>query len=269
MNNKFKVIALDIDGTITKSDRTTSKRNIKTIEKLQQNGYIVGLASGRPVEDIINKYQSWEMKKQFDFIIGWNGCQLYDNKTKQLYEYNLLSRNDIKEIIEFMKEFDCTINMYLPGIYLSSKETDRAWFSAFNNKRTFVVCNNIEKYYEKPNGGIMFRTTKQEMPKIENKILTIKNKNYIGFKTQPDLMEFSHKESNKGYALRKYCEIKNISLDECMAFGDTTNDNEMLKCCYGVCMKNGSDDTKNCAKIITEIECDDDGFSEFIDKHIL
>ena len=82
-------------------------------------------------------------------------------------------------------------------------------------------------------------------------------------------MEFSNKDCNKGYALRKYTEIYNIDLNDCMAFGDTTNDNEMLKICNGVCMKNGSEDTKRCAKIITDIECDDDGFSDFIEKHIL
>lgn len=267
--NKYKLISADIDGTITKSDHTTSFRNIQTIEKLRSLGYLFGLASGRPVEDIINKYKEWNMTKQFDFLIGWNGCQLYDDSTKSFYNYNYLSSQDIKEIIEFMSEFDCTINMYSPGIYLSSKETDRAWYSAFKNKRKFVVEENVENYYKESNGGIMFRTTLEQMPIIENKIKEqLINKNYVGFKTQADLMEFAHKECNKGYALQKYCELHNIPLDECMAFGDTTNDNEMLKICYGVCLKNGSTDTKSCAKIITDIECDNDGFSDFIEKHI-
>ena len=269
MENKFKLIVADIDGTITKSDRTTSKRNIDAIEKLRDTGYIFGLASGRPIDDVSNKYKLWNMRNQFDFIIGWNGCQLYDDKTNKLYEYNLMSENDLKETIEFMDEFDCTINMYSPGIYLSSKETDRAWYSAFKNKREFVVDGNKERYYEKPNGGIMFRTSPDNIPTIEEKLKTLKKKNYVGFKTQPDLIEFCHKDCNKGYALRKYCEIYGISLQNCMAFGDTSNDNEMLKICYGICMKNGSLDTKSCAKIITEVECDEDGFSEFVEKHIL
>ena len=269
MKNKFKLIVADIDGTITKSDRTTSKRNIDAIEKLMDQGYLFGLASGRPVDDVIKKYEQWSMKKQFDFIIGWNGCQLYDHKTQKLFEYNLMSQNDLKETIEFMKEFDCTINMYSPGIYLSSRETDRAWYSAFKNKRTFVVEENIEKYYKKPNGGIMFRTDPNNIPIIEEKLKKLKGKNYVGFKTQPDLMEFCHKDCNKGYGLKKYCEMYGISLDDCIAFGDTTNDNKMLECCYGVCMKNGSLDTKSCAKIITEVECDDDGFADFIERHLL
>ena len=267
--NKYKLIIADIDGTITATDHTTSKRNIDTIQRLRNNGYLFGLASGRPVEDIIGKYKDWNLEKQFDFLIGWNGCQLYDDSTSKQYNYNYLSPEDIKEIIEFMKEFDCTINMYSPGIYLSSKETDRAWYSAFKNKRTFVVEENAEEYYKNPNGGIMFRTTTEQMPIIEEKISKLKNKNYVGFKTQEDLMEFAHKDCNKGYVLKKYCELHDISLDDCIAFGDTTNDNEMLKICYGVCLKNGSEDTKRCAKIITDIVCDEDGFADFVEKHIL
>ena len=115
----------------------------------------------------------------------------------------------------------------------------------------------------------MFRTTLQQMPIIEEKISKLKGKNYVGFKTQADLMEFAHKDCNKGHALKKYCELHDIDLNDCIAFGDTTNDNEMLKICYGVCLKNGSEDTKRCAKIITDTICDEDGFADFVEKHIL
>lgn len=270
MFENIKVIAADIDGTITRSDHSTSKVNTEAIEKLREHGYLFGLASGRPVEDIDKKYLEWGLNKQFDFIIGWNGCQLYDDKTKKSYNYNYLKKEEIKEIIEFMDEFDATINMYKPGKFYSSKESNRAIFSAYRIKREFVLINNIEDFYDTDNGGIMFRTTVELMPKIEEKVKKyLSNKNYAGFKTQEDLMEFANKSCNKGYALKKYCELNGISLDDCIAFGDTTNDNEMLKVCYGVCMKNGSDDTKACAKQISDIECDDDGFAKFAYKYLL
>lgn len=266
----IKVICCDIDNTITDSKHNTSQRNINTITKLRNKGYLFGLASGRPVQDIMNKYKEWNLEKQFDFLIGWNGCQLYDDSTKQIYKYNYMSAEDIKETIEFMSQFDCAINMYYKDEYHSSRKTDEAWYSAFRNKRKFIVEENIKNFYKEANGGIMFRTKLEEMPLIEEKIeKELKNKNYVGFKTQVDLMEFAHKSSNKGYALKKYLELHNISENQCVAFGDTTNDNEMLKMCYGVCLKNGSEDTKRCAKIITDIECDHDGFSDFVDKHIL
>jgi len=267
---KFKVIAADIDGTITKYDHTTSKINIEAIRKLHKSGYLFGLASGRPVQDLMNKYKEWNLDFQFDFIIGWNGCELYDDKTKKTYKYNYLSTKDIKEIIKFMSSYDCNIHMYLDNKYLSSKETDRAWYSAFKNKREFVVVENIEEFYKKPNGGIMFRASEEEIRKIEFDIKDkIIDKDYVGFKTQSTLIEFAHKDCNKGYALNEYCKLHNIPLNECIAFGDTSNDNQMLSICYGVCLKNGSNDTKSCAKIITDKDCDNDGFADYVSKHLL
>ena len=54
-----------------------------------------------------------------------------------------------------------------------------------------------------------------------------------------------------------------------MAFGDTTNDNEMLKMAgWSVCLKQGSDDTKACADVITDYTNDEDGFGRYILDHV-
>lgn len=266
----IKLLVSDIDGTIAKKDHTTSPKVVETIEKCRDSGYLFGLASGRPVEDVLNKYQEWHMREQFDFIIGWNGCQLYDNKAKKTYQYNYLTKDELKEIVEFMSKYDCVITMYDHKQYLSSRETERAVFSAYKVNREFVATDNLEMFYKEDNGGIMFRTLANDMPEIEKDIEEhLCNKNYRGFKTQADLMEFANKDCNKSLALKKYCEMYDISLDDCMAFGDTSNDNELLACCTGICMLNGSLDTKACAKIITDVDCENDGWSHFVEDNLL
>ena len=53
-----------------------------------------------------------------------------------------------------------------------------------------------------------------------------------------------------------------------MAFGDTTNDHTMLEpSCVGVCLKNGSDDTKAIADIITDYPCDEDDWARFMEMY--
>lgn len=272
MKSKFKAIVSDIDLTMVRRDHTISQRNLDAIVKARQAGYLFGLASGRPLEDVLKKYQEWNLEKQFDFIVAWNGCQLYDNETQKEYRYNFLTPQELKEIIEFMSQFDCSVNIYKQNIYMTDRESNRAWYSAFKNKRELVIQEDITKFYKEECGGIMFRTTLEDMPTIEKEIqekINSKDYAYAGFKTQPDLMEFANKNCSKGYALQKYLELKNIPLDECIGFGDTSNDNEMLQMCYGVCMLNGSDDTKACAKQITELDVDNDGFADYIEKHLL
>lgn len=269
MYRNIKLISSDIDGTIVDKSHEITFKTVETIKKIQDRRIIFGLASGRPVEDLLNKYKSWGLDKQFDFIIGYNGGELYDSITNIKYEFNKLKKEWIKEIIELMEPFDANIHMYKPGIYLSSKESDRAWFSAFKNSRKFVVVDNIDEFYKDDNCGLMFRCKEEIMPKIEEKFSNLIDKPYIGFKTQSTLFEFSSKESNKGYALKEYLKIKQIDANDVLTMGDTTNDNKMLQIGHGICMKNGSDDTKACAEFITKKTDEEEGFRDFIEEYIL
>ena len=269
MNKKYKVVVTDIDDTLTPVRTNPDPYTVETLEKLMSNGYLLGLASGRPAKDIQNKYKEWNVSRQFDFLIGWNGADLWDIRNNMKYQYNLLKKEWIKEIIEFMSEFDCSIHMYYDDLYLSSKMSDKAWYSAYKNKREFVVTDDISDFYREDNAGIMFRCRMDQMPEIHKKFKTLEDKEYYGYNTQPDLVEFSHRNCNKAEALKKYCELNDITLEEVISFGDTTNDAQMLKISHGVCLLNGSDDAKQAAKQISEYPCDQDGFARYINTYIL
>ena len=44
----YKLIVLDVDGTMLTSNRELTKRTIQTLRKVQQMGIRIALASGRP-----------------------------------------------------------------------------------------------------------------------------------------------------------------------------------------------------------------------------
>ena len=269
MFDNIKVIADDIDGTLAKTAVNPSAYTLDTIRDLQDAGYLFGLASGRPADDVVNKYKVWGAARQFDFIIGWNGCELIDLHENKKYQYNKLKKEWIKEIIDFMAEFNANIHMYLPGVYIASSDTDKAWYSAYKNSRKYIVTDDISIFYKEDNCGIMFRYDLKYDEAIHEKLKTLKDKPYIGFNTQKDLLEFSHKDSNKGYALKQYCALQGISIDDVLSFGDTDNDNEMLRISNGVCLKDGNENTKKLAKYVTEEGCEDDGFAKFIRRYVL
>ncbi|MPM62035.1 Phosphatase YwpJ [bioreactor metagenome] len=84
------------------------------------------------------------------------------------------------------------------------------------------------------------------------------------------MLEFSDRRVSKAVALEQFCLINQLPLSKVVAFGDMSNDNEMLECSgWGVCMINGSDDTKAIAQDITEFSNDEDGFAHYMEKHYL
>ncbi|MEE3426132.1 MAG: HAD hydrolase family protein [Erysipelotrichaceae bacterium] len=54
MFENIKVIVSDIDGTLCAAGEKPSKETIETIEELRKRGYLFGLASGRPADDLVN-----------------------------------------------------------------------------------------------------------------------------------------------------------------------------------------------------------------------
>ena len=60
----YKLIALDMDGTLLKEDKTISNRTKETIEKAREKGVRVVLASGRPIEGLSKYLEELDLCKQ-------------------------------------------------------------------------------------------------------------------------------------------------------------------------------------------------------------
>ena len=269
MFENIKVIVSDIDGTLCAAGEKPSKETIETIEELRKRGYLFGLASGRPADDLVKKCKDWGVSSQYDFIIGWNGCELLDFSDDSFYQFNKLKKEWLKEIVDLISQYPVNIHMYLPGRYIASNDTDKAWYSAYKNSREYTVADDYSIFYQDDNCGIMFRYDVKDDQMIRDALKVFEGRDFIYFNTQKDLMEFSHKDSNKGYALKKYCEKHQISLDDVLAFGDTDNDNEMLRICHGVCLKDGNENTKKLCEYVTDKICVEDGFADFIKRYLL
>lgn len=270
MKDKLRLVLCDIDSTLTTSDHILTDKTKQVIDTLHQQGIYFGIASGRPLDEIAEKAQIWGFDYDFDILIGMNGSELWDGIQKQEFGYYKLKRDWIKEIIELMSIFESNYFIYKDG-YLLSKDIDATMLRSAksSNKEIKVIHDDCELYAEE-NAKIMFRVKEEIMPKIEDYLDKHPSKFYKGFKTQATLMEFADRRISKAYALQQFCTMNQLSLDSVASFGDTTNDNEMLKISgLGVCMINGSDDTKAIADVITEKSNDEDGFADYVETYLL
>lgn len=269
MKKNIKLVICDIDSTLVTSDHILTKKTKAVIDALHEQGVYFGIASGRPIDEIAGKAKQWGFDYEFDILIGMNGSELRDNIHHQDYEYYLLKKEWIKEIIAFMEPFDANYFIYQDGYLLSRRMDDMMKKSAKSSNKEVIVAKGPDAFYERANAKIMFRVKEEVMPEIEAYIAKHPNPYYKGFKTQTTLMEFADGRISKAYALERFCELNDLSLQEVAAFGDTTNDNEMIKVSgLGVCMINGSDDTKALANEITEKSNDEDGLAHYIENHL-
>ena len=263
----IRLVLCDIDGTLYDWDRILSPRTIADINRLHEEGYAFGIASGRPYEELIHYAEDWGFSFPFDIIIGLNGAELYIERTRKLYSYYKLSRETLKKTLEVMSRFEANPFMYWHGKLLAVKMDAMIIKSSKTSQREIVIAKDPSELYAEENVKIMFRMSEEETARAEAWLAEHPDPDYAAFKTQSTLIEFMDPRLSKGFAIREMQKLREYEPHEILAFGDTTNDNSMLEeAGWGVCLANGSDDTKACADDVTRYSCRDDGFADYLES---
>ena len=267
---KIRLVICDVDGTLYDWDRILSPRTERVINTLHERGYGFGIASGRPYEEIVQYAGEWGFSFPFDVLIGLNGAQLYTEKEKVLHEYYRLSSEKLKKAAAIMARFECNPFLYRNGKLVCLKIDDMIIKSSKTSRREIEVVPDISALCAEENAKIMFRMSEEETRRAEEWLAEHPDPDFNALKTQSTLLEFMDPRISKGFGIRRLCDLGEYQPQEILAFGDTTNDNAMLEeVGWGVCMCNGSEDTKAAADDITAGDCAHDGFAEYVETHLL
>lgn len=267
---ELRLVLCDIDSTLINSRRELTPRTKEMIERLHASGVYFGLASGRPVDELQKYAPAWGFSFPFEFLIGMNGSELWDELQQKQYDYYKLKKEWIREILEAMKPFPSNAFIYQDGKLVAQAIDEQMKKSAVTSQKPIYVIQSDEELYARDNAKIMFRMSKEQTPLVEQYFDKHPNPYYKAFKTQTTLIEFADRRISKAYALEKLCERYDFSLENVWSFGDTTNDNTMLQVSgRGICMCNGSEDTKAIADEITEFDNNHDGVAVYIEEHFL
>jgi Cof subfamily protein (haloacid dehalogenase superfamily) len=242
---KFKLLFLDIDGTILKEDHTYTELTKRAILQAKKNGIEVFLSTGRPIHEIDFLANELNIRS----FIGYNGAVSEYQNQRILVE--TIPIKTIKEILEIAQHY----------------QHDVILFTRHNNYFTTLNNPSVNSFIE----TIKLKNNLNLIPDILNDILSItvvnvnENHLYVYEKlsdihvTQVNIKGFYHcyditkKNVNKGNAIKKTLEFLNVSKAEAIAFGDGLNDIEMLEeVGESFAMENGNPEIFKHSKYITK-----------------
>lgn len=263
----IKLIASDLDGTIINHENSCAKETVEQIERVRKMGVAFAISTGRPIASMFHYLKEWGLDGHVDYIIGSNGGEILDvAKNKYVITY-ALEPEVLKDILTLYQDLPMIPTLYAGDVLYVETITDF----------TTSICKlegmkekqgHIHDLIEKPEIKLMYIVDPENMEMIEKFHADHPDERYIAFKTAPFLFEFTHPLIAKDVGLRILQEIMHISNDEMMAFGDTTNDIEMLQHVkYGIAMNSGSDDAKSVAfDICGGIE--ENGVANYLKQHL-
>lgn len=239
-----RIISFDIDMTLL--DHATWKipdSAMEALERLREN-HIIAVASGRDMDGDYSR----EIRDMInpEAIIHMNGTRVTAGN-KVIYEH-FFDKKLLKELFLFAKDYSFSIGASLNGKdYYSNPDT----VTAHDLRRWGCTDRNFadaEELLELPVYALAFLGDEDSAGIIEKHFPQVRLFMFAG-KQGADLVE---REASKAAGLKKLCDYYNIEESECVAFGDSMNDIEIIRSAgIGIAMGNAIDEVKEAADFVT------------------
>ncbi|WP_300920336.1 Cof-type HAD-IIB family hydrolase [uncultured Dubosiella sp.] len=278
MNNKGTLV-LDIDGTLLSSEKKLTKRTKEALIEAQKQGWLLILASGRPVNGLMRFSRELKMDAFGGALVAFNGSKVVDMRSGEVLFEQPMSVSEGKAVLEHLKNFDVIVLIDHDEYML----TNDVYRTIERNGRDFAVIE-----YESRSNNYLLCEKKDLAAFVDfplNKILTAATPAYLqahwkemaapfqdrlnSMFTADFYFEFTAKGIDKAQALRKTMEKLGCRPEDMIAFGDAQNDRSMLEMAgVGIAMGNATDELKQVADVIT-CSNDEDGIAVYLEEHVL
>lgn len=265
----MKAVALDLDGTLLNSKHEVSSYAKQILNKLDNSGIKIVLASARPIRSVLNI--AAEIGLQNLPMIGGNGAIIAKSENEILFR-NSIFKVDFLLVVSLLKEYlirnpqhEITMHIYsgfkwlIPFYTEKAKEEARIIGFEPNTIGEFafdVDCAEKIMFVAKPEylQEFVFQLN-EKIPHLSAVL------------SKPDSFEINAVGVSKFLGVSEYAKLCHLNVKDFVAMGDGDNDAVMLSNCgYGVAMANASFLAKKAACHVT-LSNDDDGVAKFLDSY--
>jgi Cof subfamily protein (haloacid dehalogenase superfamily) len=265
----YKIIVLDLDGTLTNSQKKISTATKAALTKAQQMGIKVVLASGRPTAGIEPIAKELEIDKYNGYIISFNGGKLINYTTNEVIYETVLPMDIIPSLYATSQQFNVAIASYGKDTIIT--ETPNDPYVELEAKINKIPLIQVDSFTE----AINFTVPKCLMFGEGNYLGTVepiikeKYKETLNiYRSEPYFLEILPKNIDKAFTLSKLLEHLKLTKQEMIACGDGFNDLTMIQYAgLGVAMENAQEIVKDAADYIT-LSNDDDGIVHVLEKYV-
>ena len=266
----YKLIAVDIDGTLTNSRKEITPRTRHALLEAQARGKRVIIASGRQPRGVYPIAQDLMMERYGGFMMCYNGGKIISCETDQTILTRLFPREYLSDIVGVLKDSNITMMTFDDKKIIADKKVnDYTMVESEICKTEMVTYDDFVAAVKFDFNKILLAGEPLELDHYQ-KILRSRYDGLLDIcKSAPYFMELMPLGISKGSMLPLLLEKLNISREELIAFGDNYNDMTMIGYAgMGVAMGNGEEEIKKIANYVCECN-DEDGVAKTIEKYVL
>lgn len=267
---KYKMIVLDLDGTLTNNKKEITPRTKEALMKAQAKGVKIVLASGRPTYGIMPLAEELELKKNGGFILAFNGGKIIDcSDCRTIFEQKL-DETLVPLLYHVAKEAGMQILTYQgEGIAATDKNDKYVQEEARINKMPVEEYDDFLQQLVYPVNKCLIVGDPDPLHQLEIKLKKELEGRMDVYRSADYFLECVPLGIDKARSLDRLITTLGITKEEVIACGDGYNDLSMINFSgLGVAMSNAADDIKAQADYVT-LSNEEDGIAHVVDKFIL
>lgn len=251
--NNFRLIALDLDGTLTNEEKVITPKTYATLLDLQLNGVKLCLASGRPPYGMLPLAHHLHMEEYGGVVMAYNGGFVMDCATRNVIYELTLSPSLLPRLHAFQEQSGMTLMTYHSDtIYTEHPSDPYVAISSRNNNMRIEGVSDFVHDIPLPVHKCLMVGDPSKVPYWEHVMQESFGSEMNIMRSTPYFIELLPPCIEKGTALSAIASLLSIDMSDTIAFGDSYNDISMLRAAgIGVAMENADASVKDAADIVT------------------
>ena len=268
---KYKLIVLDVDGTLITEEQTISARTRATLLKVQQMGLRVVLATGRPTHGVMPLARALELDKNGGFVLSYNGAQIIHMPTNERVFERRIDPEFMAYLERGARKRGFTIFTYREDRILTSDASNLhvQREAELNKMRVEEVADFAAAVDFEPCKVMLVSDDEAALLALEEHWRRRLAGTLDVLRSEDYFLEVVPESVDKANTLSVLLEKEGIDRADVLAIGNGVRDVPMLQLVgLGVAMGNAQDSVKACADVVTLTNAED-GVAVALEKAIL
>ena len=256
----IKLIAIDMDGTLMRSDDTLGTRTAQAINQAKSRGLHVVISSMRPPRGILRTYEALGLDT---LQINHNGALIFDQPTGETVDHQPMPAETAQQVVELARGI-------APRVKIAAEVIDTIYTDGIALPTAAAAgkaAPRLEQVLLNPVTKLFIRGPMGQLGAIQAAIQSQLPGSVDFVSSHLRLLQLVRAGVDKGPALNKVAQHYGVSRSNVMAIGDAPNDLGMMRWAgLAVAVRNAWRDVRNEAHFVVASN-DEDGVAEAIMRY--